>query len=83
MVQRYYQLFSLLPTRPPLQGVEWPVFFFGIGAGVIGVLGKFYTSIPGFEVYGILAMNITIPLLEKLTSNKFTAPIHEINKKLN
>ena len=40
---------------------------FGIGAGIIGVCGKYYTSLPGFEMYGILAMNILTPLINKYT----------------
>jgi electron transport complex protein RnfD len=36
---------------------------FGIGVGVLSVLGRMYTSIPGVEMYAILIMNLTVPLL--------------------
>lgn len=39
---------------------------FGLGAGVIGVLGKYYTAIPGFEMAGILVMNLLTPWLDRL-----------------
>ena len=38
---------------------------FGIGVGVLSVLGRMYTSIPGAEMYAILAMNLSVPLLNK------------------
>lgn len=40
---------------------------FGIVCGVIAVAGKFYTSIPGIEMYGILLMNAFTPFLNKLS----------------
>lgn len=39
---------------------------FGLGAGVIGVLGKYYTPVPGFEMAGILVMNLLTPGLDRL-----------------
>ena len=41
---------------------------FGIGAAAIGVLGKFYTVIPGCDMYGILLMNLCTPMINRLTS---------------
>lgn len=40
---------------------------FGVGVGVMAVLGKLYTSVPGVEMYGILLMNLLTPTLNKLT----------------
>lgn len=37
---------------------------FGIGVGVLSVLGRMYTSIPGAEMYAILIMNLMRPLLD-------------------
>ncbi len=37
---------------------------FGVGAAVIGVLGRVYTEIPGAEMYGILVMNLAAPGLD-------------------
>lgn len=39
---------------------------FGIGAAAIGVCGRLYTTIPGAEMYGILAMNLLTPLLDRI-----------------
>ncbi len=44
---------------------------FGIGVGIFAVLGKLYTSIAGVEMYGILLMNLFVPLLNRLS---FTTP---------
>lgn len=38
---------------------------FGIGVGVLSVLGRMYTSIPGAEMYAILIMNLSVPWLNK------------------
>ena len=40
---------------------------FGIGVGLMAVLGKLYTTVAGVEMYGILIMNIFTPYLNKLT----------------
>ncbi len=40
---------------------------FGVGVGILAVLGKLYTSIAGVEMYGILLMNILTPFLNKIT----------------
>jgi electron transport complex protein RnfD len=37
---------------------------FGVGVGVISVLGRMYTTIPGVEMYAILMMNLAVPLLD-------------------
>jgi len=52
---------------------------FGIGVGTLSVLGKMYTSIAGVEMYAILVMNLSVPLLnsKKLNNKKFNG------KKLN
>lgn len=39
---------------------------FGMGAAVIGVCGRLYTTIPGAEMYGILIMNLATPWLDWL-----------------
>lgn len=39
---------------------------FGIGVAVIGVYGRLYTTIPGAEMYGILAMNLAAPGLDRI-----------------
>ncbi len=39
---------------------------FGIGAAAIGVCGRLYTTIPGAEMYGILAMNLATPALDTI-----------------
>lgn len=38
---------------------------FGVAAGVMGVLGRLYTSIPGCEMWAILVMNLLTPLLDR------------------
>ncbi len=43
---------------------------FGVGAATIGVLGKFYTPIPGCDMYGILVMNALTPMLDRMTSTQ-------------
>lgn len=37
---------------------------FGIGVGMLSVLGRMYTTISGVEMYAILIMNLTVPLLD-------------------
>ncbi len=39
---------------------------FGAGIGVLGVLARLYTSIPGPEMYAVLLMNLTVPLLDRV-----------------
>ena len=39
---------------------------FGIGVAAIGVCGRLYTTIPGAEMYGILAMNLAAPGLDRI-----------------
>jgi NADH:ubiquinone oxidoreductase subunit F (NADH-binding)/Na+-translocating ferredoxin:NAD+ oxidoreductase RnfD subunit len=46
---------------------------FGVGAAVIGVLGRLYTEIPGAEMYGILVMNVLTPGLDGL-ARRLRAP---------
>lgn len=53
--------FASDPATTPT--TRWGCILFGIGAGMIGVLGKVYTSIQGIEMYGILLMNLTVPFL--------------------
>jgi electron transport complex protein RnfD len=43
---------------------------FGIGVGLLAVLGKLYTTIAGVEMYGILIMNVLTPYLNRLTFRK-------------
>ena len=49
-----------------IPSTRWGCILFGIGAGILGVLGKFYTSIQGIEMYGILIMNLTVPFLDNI-----------------
>ncbi len=37
---------------------------FGVGVGILSVLGKMYTSIAGVEMYSILIMNFLVPVLD-------------------
>lgn len=37
---------------------------FGIGVGVLSVLGRLHTTIPGAEMYAILLMNLAVPWLD-------------------
>ncbi|MCW8918804.1 MAG: RnfABCDGE type electron transport complex subunit D [Gammaproteobacteria bacterium] len=37
---------------------------FGVGVGVLSVLGRIHTTIPGAEMYAILLMNLTVPWLD-------------------
>ncbi len=37
---------------------------FGVGVGVLSVLGRIHTTIPGAEMYAILIMNLLLPLLD-------------------
>lgn len=37
---------------------------FGMGVGLLSVLGKMYTTIAGVEMYAILIMNLMVPLLD-------------------
>ena len=39
---------------------------FGVGIGVLGVLGRFYTTIPGVEMYAVLIMNLTVPVMDRV-----------------
>lgn len=39
-------------------------WLFGIGAGLIGVTGRLYTSIPGCEMWGVLIMNMLMPAID-------------------
>lgn len=39
---------------------------FGIGAGLLTVLGRVYTTLPGPQMYGILLMNAATPSLDRL-----------------
>lgn len=49
---------------------------FGAGVGVIGVIGKYYTDVPGFEMYGILVMNLLSPWLGRVTMKQATPEDH-------
>ena len=46
---------------------------FGVGVGVLGVLARLYTSIPGPEMYAVLLMNLSVPLLDRLFLNTSAA----------
>ncbi len=37
---------------------------FGVGVGVLSVVGRMHTTIPGAEMYAILIMNLLVPLLD-------------------
>ena len=37
---------------------------FGVGMAVLGVLGRFYTTIPGVEMYAVLVMNCFVFVLD-------------------
>ncbi len=37
---------------------------FGVGIAVLGVMGRFYTTIPGVEMYAVLAMNGAVLVLD-------------------
>jgi NADH:ubiquinone oxidoreductase subunit F (NADH-binding)/Na+-translocating ferredoxin:NAD+ oxidoreductase RnfD subunit len=37
---------------------------FGVGVGILSVLGKMYTTIAGVEMYSILIMNFLVPVLD-------------------
>lgn len=37
---------------------------FGAGVGVLSVAGRMYTTIPGVEMYALLLMNLSVPLLD-------------------
>ena len=39
---------------------------FGVGVGVLGVLGRLYTTIPGAEMWALLIMNAAAPALDRL-----------------
>lgn len=45
-------------TTPSTRLGGW---IFGAGAGLIGVLGRLYTTIPGCEMWGVLVMNAATP----------------------
>ncbi len=53
-----------------IPGTRWGCILFGVGAAILGVLGKFYTSIQGVEMYGILIMNLTVPFLDSVFKRK-------------
>lgn len=38
---------------------------FGAGVGVLSVLGRIHTTIPGAEMYAILIMNLMVPLFDR------------------
>ena len=52
------------PVTTP--NTRWGGLIFGVGAAVLGVIGRLYTTIPGAEMYGILAMNLVTPALDWL-----------------
>lgn len=56
--------FATDPVTTPRTRIGGVVF--GVGAAVLGVTGRLYTDIPGVEMYGILAMNVAVPLLDRL-----------------
>ncbi len=56
-----------------IPNTRWGCIIFGMGAGMLGVLGKFYTSIQGVEMYGILMMNVTVPFLNHIFQGKKAA----------
>ncbi len=56
---------------------------FGICVGIFAVLGKLYTSIAGVEMYGILLMNVCVPLLNKLSFKTQTQTNADLTKPLN
>ncbi len=39
---------------------RWGGVLFGVGVGVLGVLGRRYTAIPGAEMYAVLIMNFAV-----------------------
>lgn len=45
-------------TTPKTRLGGW---IFGAGAGLVGVLGRLYTTIPGCEMWGVLVMNAATP----------------------
>ncbi|MCJ8345518.1 RnfABCDGE type electron transport complex subunit D, partial [bacterium] len=47
---------------------------FGIFAAMISVAGRLYTSIPGFEMYAILIMNILSPKLDEIFQTTKQSP---------
>ncbi len=45
---------------------------FGAGVGVLGVLGRVYTTLPGAEMWALLVMNGLTPALDRLGSRPAT-----------
>ncbi|MCO4780858.1 MAG: RnfABCDGE type electron transport complex subunit D [Candidatus Cloacimonetes bacterium] len=43
---------------------------FGIGAAFISVFGRVHTSIPGFEMFAVLIMNLLTPFIDELVINR-------------
>ena len=62
--------FATDPTTTPHSRLG--CILFGIGVATIGVAGKFYTTTPGFEMYGILVMNLLTPLLNHIAGAVIT-----------
>ena len=56
--------FASDPVTTP--NTRWGGILFGAGAAMISVLGRFYTTIPGVEVYGILVMNLITPGMDQI-----------------
>ncbi|MEZ6077809.1 MAG: RnfABCDGE type electron transport complex subunit D [Pirellulaceae bacterium] len=61
-------LLAVFFATDPFTTPHTPVggLLFGIGAATIGVCGRLYTTIPGAEMYGILAMNLAAPGLDHI-----------------
>ena len=61
-------LLALFFATDPVTTPHTPVggILFGIGVAAIGVCGRLYTTIPGAEMYGILAMNLAAPELDRI-----------------
>ncbi len=55
--------FATDPVTTP--NSRWGAVLFGVGVGVLGVLARLYTSIPGPEMYAVLLMNLMVPLLDR------------------
>ena len=60
--------------------LPWGKVIFGIGCGVITMLVRLFGSYPEGVSFAILLMNVTTPLIERVTTNRLFKPKKKIKK---
>jgi NADH:ubiquinone oxidoreductase subunit F (NADH-binding)/Na+-translocating ferredoxin:NAD+ oxidoreductase RnfD subunit len=60
----FFMAFFFLTSPSTTPNTKMGGILFGVGVGVLSVLGKMYTTIAGVEMYSILIMNFLVPVLD-------------------